>query len=172
MIYQIFKTAYVINFMEKEFSEIKDFLDKHKVKYKIIEHEPVYTSEQAASVRGFDIKSGVKSLVFKITKDNHNDFVLVLVSGDKKADSKKLTKILNADNIKLAEPHEVLQRMGCEIGSCHPFGNLSGLQVYMDKRILENDIVAFNAGLHTITITMSPHELVKLVKPVIEDFAK
>ncbi len=158
--------------MEKEFGEIEEFLDGHKVKYEIIEHEPVYTSEEAARIRGFDLKSGIKSLIFKITKKDRHDFVLILVSGDKKVDNKKLAKILSADNVKLADPQEVFEKTGCEIGSCHPFGNLVGLEIYMDRSILNNETIAFNAGLHTITITMKPHDLVKLIKPKIEDIAK
>jgi Ala-tRNA(Pro) deacylase len=96
----------------------------------------------------------------------------VLVPGDRKADIGKLRGIIGADDIKLASSEEVKERMNCEIGSCHPFGNLCGLKTYMDKKILDNETVAFNAGLHTKTITMDPRDLKKLVNPVVEDFAK
>jgi Ala-tRNA(Pro) deacylase len=184
--------------MEKEFNAIKNFLDKHGVEYTVYEHEPVYTSEQAAAVRGFDLKSGVKSLVFRVetkattkteaqisskgverksskTEQSSSDsscFILALVSGDRKIDNKKLAAVVNANNVKLATPDEVLKRAGCEIGSVHPFGNLAGLETYMDKRILENKIIAFNAGLHTITITMKSEDFVHIVKPEIVDIAK
>ncbi len=158
--------------MQKEFEVIKKFLDVHSVKYEMIEHEPVYTSDQAAAVRNFDLRTGVKSLVFKITKNGNHDIVLVLVPGDRKLDYKKLTEITGAENIKLADPKEVLERTGCEVGSCHPFGNLAGLRTYMDKRILENKTIAFNAGLHTITITMNPYDLANLTKPEIADLSK
>ncbi|MBI3190733.1 hypothetical protein HYZ41_03445 [archaeon] len=157
--------------MQKEFDEIIEFLDESKIKYRVIDHAPVYTSEQAAATRGFELRQGVKSLIFKIT-GKQTDFVLVLVPGDKKADLGKLRKILGADDIRLADPTEVKERMSCEIGSCHPFGNICGLKTYMDKRILDNETIAFNAGLHTKTIAMSPHDLKKLTKPEVEDFVK
>lgn len=62
-------------------------LDEAHVRYARIEHEPVYTSEQAASVRGASMSQAAKSLLFK-TKEG--EFVLVVLPGDKRADSKKL----------------------------------------------------------------------------------
>ncbi len=158
--------------MLDEFESIVRFLDENSAEYKIHQHEPVYHATEAAKVRGFELKSGVKSLVFKIEKESHNDFVLVLVSGDRKVDNKKLAKITEAKNVLLASVEEVMEKMNCEIGSCHPFGNISGLKTYMDKKILENKIIAFNAGLHTMSITMKPHDMEKLVKPVVCDLSK
>lgn len=158
--------------MEKEFNQLKNFLDSHNIRYKVYEHAPVFTSEQAASVRGFDLKGGVKALVFRVQKENGNELVLALVSGDRKIDTKKLSSVLHAKDVHLAAPQEVLKKTGCEIGSVHPFGNLAGLDTYMDKRILENRIIAFNAGLHTISITMKSEDFANLLKPKIADIAK
>ncbi|MEM3410200.1 MAG: YbaK/EbsC family protein, partial [Nitrososphaerota archaeon] len=74
--------------------------------------------------------------------------------------------------LKLATPIEVLEKTGCEIGSVHPFGNLYNLQTYLDRSVLENTWVNFNAGLHTVSIHMKTEDLVRLVKPVIADFSK
>ena len=61
---------------------------------------------------------------------------------------------------------------GCNIGSVPPFGNLFGLKVYFDKKILENDIVAFNAGSHTRSIKMKAKDLARVVNPVMGEFSK
>ncbi len=158
--------------MLNEFEAITRLLDENNIEYKIHEHEPVYRAEDAAKVRGFDLKSGVKSLVFRVEREGFNDFILVLVPGDRRVDSKKLAEIVKAKNVKLASPEEVVEKTGCEIGSCHPFGNLTGMKTYMDDRILENKIVAFNAGLHTMSITLDPKDIVKVVDPVLCDLSK
>jgi len=61
---------------------------------------------------------------------------------------------------------------GCDIGAVPPFGNLMGLKVYFDKRVTENEIVAFNAGSHSKSITMRAKDLRQLVNPVIAEFSK
>lgn len=155
--------------MKKQFEELKAFLDENHVDYELFEHEPVYTSEQAAKTRGVELKTGVKALVFKILEKDR--FILALVPADKKVDAEKLSELVGS-KIKLATPDEVLVKCKCEIGSVHPFGNLFGLQTYMDKGILENKSVNFNAGLHEISLRMSPKYILELVKPVLGEFSR
>jgi len=148
---------------------IKELLDHNGISYKVSEHEPVYTSEQAARVRGVQLKTGVKALVLKAVRGS---FIMGLVAADRKVNLKKLAKIVQTKKLRLASPKEVLQITGCEVGSVHPFGNLHNLPTYLDSSILENDIVNFNAGLHTVSIEMKSKGLVKVIKPVIEDFSR
>lgn len=158
-----------MTFMEKEFLALKKFLDSHSLDYSESTHEVVHTSEQAAAIRGVALRSGVKAIVFKISSGT---FVMALVRGDHRVDAKKLASLLNVKNAKLASPGEVLEITGCEIGSVHPFGNLFGLDVYMDKSILENGEANFSAGLHTKSIVMSRQDMVRLINPAIADIAK
>ncbi len=148
---------------------IKELLDKNGIPYQVFEHEPVYTSEQAAKVRGVELRTGVKALVLKTSL---GDFVVGLVAADRKIDLKKLANIVRTEKLRLASPQEVLERTGCEIGSVHPFGNLHRLPTYLDASILENEKVNFNVGLHTVSIQMKAADLVKVLNPTIGDFSK
>ncbi len=154
--------------MEEEFFAIRGLLDSAGVRYEVFEHEPVYTSEDAAKIRGEPLHSGVKSLVF-MTDD---DFILVLVPGDRKVDVDKLRLITNKKNIHMAKPDEVFGKTHCRIGSVHPFGNLMQLKTYMERSILRNSRVNFNVGLHTMTVRMSPLDLKEIVKPEVVDVVK
>lgn len=154
--------------MKEDFAKIKKVLDENKVEYKVSEHEPVYTSEQAARIRGVDIKTGAKSIVVR-SKGEFYNFVL---SAAKKIDFSKVKKILNLKSVSFASAEEVLKVMHCEIGSVPPFGNLYGLDVYCDNSLLENEYIDFNAGLHTASIRMKSKDWVKIVKPKTADFSK
>lgn len=147
---------------EIETNDIKRMLDDRRVKYKMFSHEPVYTSDQAAKVRGVELKTGVKALIFKTEKGK---FVLGLVSADKKIDTSRLAAAAKVEKLVLAKPEEVFEETGCKIGSVHPFGNLMNLPTYMDPGILENERVNFNVGMHTTSIQMNPEDLVKIVNP-------
>ena len=50
-------------------------LDENKIEYKKSEHEPVKTSEEAAKVRGVDLRTGVKALLLKTAEKK---FIMVL----------------------------------------------------------------------------------------------
>ena len=151
-----------------EFEKIISFLKSKNAKFELIEHEPVFTSEQAAKVRGARLCEGVKAIVLKSSSAK---FVLACVPGDKKIDFKKLAQICGEKKFSLASPNEVLEQTGCEIGSVSPLGMIYPLETFFDKRIIENEIVEFNVGLHTRSVRMSPKELVKALEPNIADFA-
>lgn len=148
---------------------VKELLKRNGIDYEVLEHAPVYTSEEAANVRGVELKTGVKALILKSEKGN---FVIGLVAADRKIDLKKLAKIAGVKKLQLASPQETFKTTGCEVGSVHPFGNLFDLPTYLDISILENDEVNFNAGLHTVSIQMRAKDMIKAIRPVVEDFSK
>ena len=154
--------------MEKAFHDIKAFLEKKGVDFRVLVHEPVHTSEEAAKARGAPQKSGIKALIFVC---DGSPF-LVLVRGDHKADTKKLRKVTQTKNIRLATAGEVVNVCNCEIGSVHPLGPLMNVsKTIMDTTILDNDRVNFSAGLHTHTINMPLKVLVAIAEPVIAEIA-
>ena len=147
--------------MTNPYQKILDLLNQHNVKFEQLKHEPVYTSEQAAAVRGISIESGAKSLLFK-TKAG---FVLVVVPGSQRVDSKKLKKLLGVKDVRFATPEEVKEQMSCEIGSCYPFGSIAGLRTLVDKSLGKNEVISFNPGRHDTSIKMPYTEYRKLVNP-------
>ena len=172
--------------MQEQLDEIKRLLDSRGIKYETSEHEPVYTSEDAARIRGEELKTGAKALIFSISKAYRNleedpllhrfkagkEFILCIVPGNMKIDTKKLKEILSCRDVRMATPEEVLRVSGCEIGSVHPIGNIMGLKTYADRRLFDNEYVNFNAGLHTTSIRMRSKDFLEIVKPEIVDYAR
>jgi len=60
----------------------------------------------------------------------------------------------------------------CEIGFMPPFGNLYGMDVYVDKYLTEDREIAFNAGAHLELFKMSYQDFEKLVKPKVLRFSE
>jgi len=152
----------------EQFQSLKELLDKRGVTYQVSEHEPVYTSEQAAKIRGAELRTGVKALVLK---KKEGDLILGLVAADRRIDLKKLAKVAGTRYILFANREEVSNRTGCEIGSVHPFGNLYNIPTYADVSVLENDVVNFNAGMHTVSIQMRMKDLIEIIAPMIANFS-
>lgn len=150
------------------YEKIINLLRENNIPYKETKHEPVYTSEQAAKVRGDSMSQGAKSLLLK----SENDFILAVLPGDRKLDSKKLKNLLKIKDFRFALPQEVENKMGCEIGACYPFGNLIGLPTYVDTFLSKNEIISFNPGLHTRSIEIKWQDFYLVVKPKIVDISK
>ena len=150
------------------FDKIKDVLNKEKIEYEVLEHKAVFTSKEAAQVRGTELKQGTKALICK----TEEGFIQAVVSGAMELDIEKLQRLTFFKKIEMADAKEVKKVTGCNIGSVPPFGNLFNLKVYFDKSVIENDIVAFNAGSHTRSIKMKAKDLARVVNPVIGEFGK
>lgn len=149
------------------FEKIKAFLDKNNIDYEFKEHEPVRTSEEAAAVRGEDIKIGAKALLLKAD----DMFVVVVLSAAKRIDSKALKKILGVKSLRFATSEEVKEKTGCEPGGFPPFAHVFGLNLVVDKSIFENEFMAFNAGERTKSLKMETEDYLELLKPRIEEFS-
>ena len=137
--------------MENPYEAIIRLLDEAHIAYEKFEHEPVFTSEEAATVRGVKMSQAAKALLFK-TKEGQ--FVLVVLPGDKRADSRKLKDYLHTKSLRFATPEEVEEHMGCKIGSCYPLGVIAGLRTLVDTSLAQNKEIFFNPGRHDISIKM------------------
>ncbi|MDO8557301.1 MAG: YbaK/EbsC family protein [Candidatus Jorgensenbacteria bacterium] len=151
--------------MDTPFEKIKKLLTDNNIKYELFEHAPVYTSEEAAKVRNSPLSQGAKSLLLK----TENSFVLAIIPGDKKLDSKKLRKAVGVKSIRFATPEEVKEIMGCEIGACYPFGNIIGVKTIVDENLMNVDNIFFNPGVHDKTIKLDRECYQSIVNPEIAD---
>lgn len=155
--------------MEPVFLKITELLDKHHIKYKVLEHEHVITSADAAQIRGTDIRNGAKALVLK---SKSGRFFMIVISAAERVDLKKFKHTIMEKNVSLAAPDEVLEKTGCTVGSVPPFGNLFDIPVYIDRSFLKKEKIVFSAGSHTKSIEMKLEDYLEVVKPIREDLRK
>ena len=79
------------------------------------------TALDAANSLNCEIGAIVKSLLIKI----ENDFLLCLVSGDKRCSLNKLKKISEKKNVRMASADEVKSQTGYTIGGVSPVGHIN-----------------------------------------------
>jgi len=101
------------------------------------------TAQDAATALGCNVGAIVKSLLFR-TGDN---FVLCLVSGDKRCSLNKLKKIIDEKDISMAHPDDVKKITGYTIGGVSPVGHLNKVKIYIDNN-LERFTTIFAAAGH------------------------
>lgn len=69
--------------------------------------------------------SGCKSLFLRNKKQS--EFIICVLPGNQKIDSKKLRKLLKSNKFHFASSEEVEKLTGCIIGGVCPFGSLFGV---------------------------------------------
>lgn len=147
--------------MQNPYNAIIELLKNNHIEYETLEHEPVFTSEQAAKIRGTSLKQGAKALLLKAD----GEFILTVLPGDRRMDSKKLKALLLVRDVRFATPEEVEKTMRCKIGACYPFGNLIGVRMIVDPSLGENKIISFNPGVHDKSLKMKYKDYVKVTDP-------
>lgn len=142
------------------FQAIVDKLQVEGLSFTVIEHEPVYTMEQACEVCGNSPEEGVKVLFARMYKSKKEyEYCLVVWTGNKPVDFKQIANLLEAKKIKLASPEEVKSNLGIEIGALSPFGYSGAYPVVFDSNLLQQEILFINAGVHNRTIKLASKDL-------------
>ncbi|RLA65271.1 MAG: hypothetical protein DRQ88_03020 [Epsilonproteobacteria bacterium] len=149
--------------------KLRDLIQGHNIEFKELEHGPGQTCESAAAERGEELKIGGKTLLLK----DKRGFNLFVLSAAKKADNNKIRKILKSQKLRFATKEELMELIGVEKGALPPFGrDLLPFDLYLDKSILDNDKIAFNAGVLTTSFILKVEDYLKLVDPIICQFSK
>jgi Ala-tRNA(Pro) deacylase len=143
------------------FEKIIQQLDQSGVEYNLTEHEPVRTSEEAAKIRGVDIKTGAKAMVIK-AKEN---YFLIVLPADQRLNWRKVEKILGVKHLRFATEEEAEKVTSVKMGAVPPFGNILGLPTYFEETLFHNEVVNFNPGSKTHSISIKSSDLKKLVEP-------
>jgi Ala-tRNA(Pro) deacylase len=146
------------------FERLHSKLQQAGLAFTVLRHEPVFTSEQAAAIRGCSLATGAKALILKAGEQ----FVLAVLPADRKLDSKKAREAFGVKSIRFATKEEVLQLTALEPGSIPPFGSLFELPTSCDPALGDNESINFNAGDHAISVRMTYADFVSLERPAMQ----
>jgi len=149
-------------------TRLKEALTDAGVSFVHLQHKAVYTSAEAAAVRGVPLHSGAKALILK----GGDEFVMLVMPADLSLDSAGARKHLGHRRLRFATKEEVLDLTGLTPGSIPPFGSLFSLRTICDERLSDNERINFNAGSHTNSFQMSYDSYLAYETPELARVAK
>jgi len=97
---------------------------------------------QAARSLGVEPGAIVKSLLF-LADGNP---VMILVSGDRRADPQRLQSLLGARRVMIATPERVAQETGYPVGAVPPVGHARPLPAWVDAALAHHATVYVSGG--------------------------
>lgn len=146
------------------------FLRKHNVAFT----ERTYRYEEHGGTRvsarelGVDEHSVVKTLVME---DELRHPLLVLMHGDREVSTKQLARQADRKTIVPCDPIVAQKHTGYLVGGTSPFGTRKTLPVFMERTILDLDVVRINGGRRGLLVELSPLEIRRVLQPVLVDVA-
>ena len=126
------------------------------------------TALDAANSLNCEVGAIVKSLLIKI----ENDFLLCLVSGDKRCSLNKLKKISEKKNVRMASADEVKSQTGYTIGGVSPIGHINNIPILVDNSLSRFKDIFAAAGHPNAIFKINYEKLIQITNGDVKDITE
>ena len=137
---------------------VKKTLAEMNISYRIIEHPPAMTTEEAD--RYIEGEEGVKTKTLFLCNKKSKAYYLVVTDAAKPIDMKTLEELIPTKGLHFCSEEKLLNKLGLPAGTVSIFGLLNNedhdVNVILDKEILSEKYITFHPNVNTATafITM------------------
>ncbi len=148
--------------------KLLEYLKTNGVDYEFIEHPKAYAAEDVAHKAHLPERDFAKTVLVRLD----GLMAMAVVPAAFKVNFNLLCEAAGANTISLALEDEFAARFpDCELGAMPPFGNLYGMDVWVDGSLAGCERIAFNAGTHLEVVTLPWDDFEELVVPRMARFA-
>lgn len=111
---------------------------------------------------GVDEHCVIKTLIME---DDRKEPLIILMHGDCQVSTKELARQIGARSVVPCSPVIADKHSGYQVGGTSPFGTKKKMPVYVEASILELEKIYINGGKRGFLVSLSPQDLLKLLKP-------
>lgn len=141
-----------------------EILDELEITYEEIEHEAVYTIEEANQIEANIEGIGSKNLFLK---DKNGNYYVYVLREDKRADLKELAKYLNVSKLSFGKDDELKDVLNLEKGGVTPLAVINDKDnkviIIIDKE-LEGLKVLHHPNVINKTMSLEHSDLIKIIE--------
>ncbi len=146
---------------------LQSYLDANRVPYEVVSHPKAYTAHDIA--QSLDVPGHLVAKVVVVKADGY--FVMTVLPSTWRVDIKRLRDTLDARDVRLATEAEIANLFpDCQVGAMPPFGNLYGIEVYVDQLLTEDESIVFEAGSYVGAMKLRYKDFAALVRPKVAAF--
>lgn len=134
----------------------------------VVTHGPVKSLQEAALARGVPESAVIKTMVVRVSEE---EYVFVLVPGDRVIDWGKLRGVLDVNRISLPDEATAKAVTGYARGTITPFGATNRWPVYIDERTA-GKVISLGGGRPGVSITVAADEVIDALGASVADLTK
>jgi Cys-tRNA(Pro) deacylase len=142
-----------------------DALTEAGVAHRVVRHGDVRSVAEAAAAAGVEVRDVTKTIVIRRAAD---DFVFVLVPGDRSISWPKLRAVLGVHRLSLPDAAAAKDATGYERGTITPFGATTAWPVVADERIAGRTI-RLGAGEPNAAVVIAADDGLRVLNASIAD---
>jgi len=132
----------------------------------VVRTVPARNAEESAALQGIEIGALLRTIVVRRGED---DYVFVLVPGDRRFDWPKLRAHLGVSRLSLPDQDEAKAVTGHERGAITPFGASRAWPVVADASMLTSERVAIGGGARGVNLHLAPADLIAALAAEVAD---
>ena len=149
--------------------EVREFFEAAGVAKEIRRFdESTHNSELAARSLGVEVGQIAKTILLMADASP----VVVVVSGDRRVDTKKVRALGHGKKVRLAGPQDVTAHTGFAVGAVAPVALPAGIPLYLDRSLRRFEIIYPAAGETNNMFATTPDELAALTRGVEADLSR
>ena len=130
--------------------------------------ESTHNSELAAKTLGVEVGQIAKTILLMVDEAP----VVVVISGDRRVDFKKVKALRQGRKVRLADPGDVVAHTGYAVGAVSPVALPAGIPVYLDLSLRRFATIYPAAGETNNMFVTTPDELLALTRAEEKDLAR
>ena len=150
------------------YQQVANKLQELGITFDVVEHPPVFTTEQADSY--IEGREGVRTKSMFLTNRKKTQYYLLIMDDKKRLDMDDFKVQVGADRIRMASLDSLVEKMTLPAGTVSPFGLLNNeekdILVYFDKDIVSEDIMAFHPNTNEKTIFIKSKDLFRFLESI------
>ena len=143
--------------------DVYDYLDKSKIPYSKVEHQAVFTCEEADNLNLPYPESWTKNLFLK---DGYGRYYLLTVQDSKVVNLKELQEELQTKRLHFASEDNLMDIMGLIKGSVTLFGilNDNGIRVnVLIDEAFKNKLISCHPNENTATVFLNTNDIFEII---------
>lgn len=127
------------------------------------EHPTLVSATAVQTYLGFSMSESAATIIMKAD----GNFIAVLRRDDTKLSFKKIKKLLEVHDLRVATPEEFIEFTKLPIGAAHPF--IPTTKTIVDEKVMEKEFMNGGAGSLTITFRYKTDGFKKIPNSIIAD---
>jgi Ala-tRNA(Pro) deacylase len=138
------------------------------VPFEVQEHAAAYTAQKVAASEHVPGRMFAKVVM----AEGEGDLIMLVLPASSVVDTAKASEAIGGKPVRMASERDFAPRFAdCEPGAMPPFGNLYDVPVYVDRALGNNERIVFQAGTHTVTMSVPYADFERLAHPTVADLA-
>jgi Cys-tRNA(Pro)/Cys-tRNA(Cys) deacylase len=147
---------------------IERYLNDHQIPYRIHEHAPIVTFDEAKATLPFKPTLMVKGLAFAMP---HGNIAIIALRATDRANYRKISDTLGVRraDLRMATPEELETTVGMQVGGVAPIP-VDNAEIYVDRAVLDLDRIICGTGRRDASLELTGPDFRRITIQEVGDY--